>query len=54
MLYIDNHLIDVDPSIVSGDYVVKSGTRTISEGVFNECDNLTSITLNDGIIIVGE
>ena len=54
VLYIDNHLIDVEPSIVSGDYVVKSGTRTISDGVFNDCDNLKSVTLNDGIMIVGE
>ena len=52
VLYINNHLIDVDNSI-SGDYSVRQGTKTIAEYAFSGCDNLTGITIPDSVVTLG-
>ena len=64
VLYIGNHLIAADGNKVSGSYKVKEGTKTISEGAFagwnlveignKECVNLTSVTLPDSLVSIGE
>ena len=46
MLYIDGCLIDAN---VSGECVVKDGTRVIGEHCFCNCRNLTSVVLPEGL-----
>ena len=53
VLYIGNHLIEAKDSI-SGTYEVKDGTKTIIEYAFNDCTDLTSITIPDGVTSIGE
>ncbi len=52
-LYIGKHLIRVDTSF-TGDYVIKSGTKTIAGGAFENCTGLTSVTISDGVVSIGE
>jgi len=53
VLYIDNHLIKCKPS-KTGDYTIKSGTKTIAYNAFKGCADLENITLPDGITVIGE
>ena len=48
VLYMGNHLIAVKSSH-SGSCIIKSGTKTIAEGAFDECQSLTSITIPDSV-----
>ena len=52
VLYIGNHLIDVETSI-SGSYEIKEGTKTIAGGAFEYCSSLTSITIPDSVTSIG-
>ena len=45
VLYIGNHLIEVNSEIVKGDYVIRTGTKRISDSTFYGCTSLTSITI---------
>ncbi len=53
VLYIGNHLIRANKSL-SGEYSIKTGTKTIADYAFYECDNLTSITLLDSVTSIGD
>ena len=53
VLYIGNHLIEAKDSL-SGEYTVKSGTKTIADDAFDDCTCLTSITIPDSVIRIGE
>ena len=53
VLYIGNHLIKAKTSI-SGDYLVKSGTKTIAGRAFSGCTGLTSVTIPDSVTSIGD
>ncbi len=53
-LYNGKHLIDVNHNVVSGDFTVKDGTKTIAALALYWCYNLESITLPDGVITIGD
>lgn len=48
VLYINNHLIRANLEI-EGSYVIKEGTKTISDSAFSNCRNLTGITIPDSV-----
>ena len=52
VLYIDNHLIKALTSI-EGDYVVREGTRTISDKAFYNCGKLISFTIPESVTNIG-
>ena len=47
VLYIDEYLIGADN--ISGDYYIKSGTKSVARGAFDGCNNLTSITVPESV-----
>ena len=53
VLYIGNHLIKARDSI-SGDYVIREGTRSIATEAFSDCSNLKSITLPESVTSIGD
>jgi len=52
VLYIDTLLIEAKNTI-SGNYTVKSGTLVILDYAFDNCSNLTSITIPDSVTRIG-
>ena len=52
VLYIGNHLIDVD-SQISGWYYVRPGTKTIAGGAFEYCSELTGVTIPYSVTSIG-
>ncbi len=48
VLYIGKHLIDAKDTI-KGSYKIKEGTLTIAEYVFDDCNELTSVTIPDTV-----
>ena len=52
VLYIGNHLIDAKTTI-SGNYTIKSGTKTIANWAFFNCDSLTSIVIPNSVTSIG-
>ena len=48
VLYNGNHLIEAKTSL-SGDYIVKAGTKSIAASAFSDCTNLTSVTIQNGV-----
>ena len=53
VLYIGNHLIKAKTSI-SGDYLVKSGTKTIAGRAFSGCTGLTSVTIGNSVTSIDD
>ena len=52
VLYIGNHLIKVKTTI-RGDYSIKENTICIADSAFGGCDNLTSVTIPNGVTSIG-
>ena len=52
VLYIGNHLIKTKETI-SGEYVIKDGTITISPFAFSHCSNLSSIIIPNSVTTIG-
>ncbi len=50
-LYIGNHLIR---AFVSGEYEIKANTKTIAGFAFNACSNMTSVTIPDSVVSIGD
>ena len=53
VLYIGKHLITAKTSL-SGKYTIASGTKTIANYAFYECDKLTGITIPDSVTHIGD
>ncbi|MGN0443255.1 MAG: leucine-rich repeat domain-containing protein, partial [Acutalibacteraceae bacterium] len=53
VLYIEDYLIQAKSSI-SGDYIVKEGTRLIASEAFRDCPYITSVMIGNGIITIGD
>ncbi len=54
VLYCGNCLLVVNKDEVAGTFAIKEGTKVIAHGVFSSCEQLTEITLPDGITSIGE
>lgn len=54
VLYINNHLIAADNLQIGNSYVVKPGTKTISEQAFKNCGTLKQITLPAGLVSINK
>ena len=52
VLYIGNHLIKAKTSI-SGTYSIIPGTKTIADGAFSECNQLSHVDIPDSVIRIG-
>lgn len=52
IFYVGNHLISVRPDI-SGDVVIREGTKTIPDNAFQNCQNITSVTIPNSVVIIG-
>ena len=53
VLYIGNCLIEAKDSL-SGDYIIKNGTKCISECAFSQCNSLTNIVIPDSVTSINE
>ena len=51
-LYINNYLFEIKAA--EGDYVVKDGTKVIADHIFDNRKNLTSLTVPDSVINIGD
>lgn len=56
VLYIGKHIVSAKrgDEVLSGDYTVKSGTKTIAYGAFTRCFGLTGVSIPDSVTIIGE
>ena len=50
VLYINNHLVEADCNIISGDYAIKNGTITVASYAFYGCNKLTTLILPDSLM----
>ena len=53
VLYISNHLIKARNNL-SGEYIIKHGTKMIADNAFWYCRSLTSISIPDSVTSIGE
>ena len=53
VLYISNHLIEARNNL-SGEYIIKHGTKMIADNAFWYCRSLTSISIPDSVTSIGE
>ena len=49
-LYISNHLIRVEPTLVTNEFRIKDGTLSVAENAFEGCTSITSIVFNKEIV----
>ena len=54
VLYIDNHLIKADSSVIGGEYTVRDGTITIADNAFEDCVAITNITVSEPVANIGD
>ncbi len=54
VLYVGNNLIVADKEIVKGNYTIRQGTKCIADAAFYNCVGLSSITIPDSVVGVGE
>ena len=56
VLYIGKHIVSAKrgDEVLSGDYTVKNGTKTIAYGAFSRCFGLTGVSIPDSVTIIGE
>lgn len=52
VLYIDHHLVAVDPSI-SASYTIAAGTVTIADGAFRDCESLVTLSVPKSLTNIG-
>ena len=52
VLYIDSHLIKAKTSI-TGQYIIKDGTKFICKNAFRECEFLNTIIIPDSVVSIG-
>ena len=52
VLYIDNCLIKAK-DIISGEYIIKNGTKLIGGSAFKDCSSLTSVTIPESVTNIG-
>ena len=53
ILYVDNHLIQAKYEI-SGDCVIKDGTKTIADSAFSSRESLENITIPNSVVSIGQ
>lgn len=53
VLYLDNHLIQANTS-VTGIYTVKEETKTLADGAFYTCSNLTGVIISADVVHIGD
>ena len=53
VLYVGNHLVDAKENL-AGDVVIRPGTRTISSWAFSSREQITSVTIPEGVVFIGE
>ncbi|MGO5174380.1 leucine-rich repeat protein [Ruminococcus sp. LCP21S3_E8] len=51
-LYINNHLIAIGNKNISN-FIVRKGVKTIADNAFNDCMNLTNISLPNSLVSIG-
>lgn len=49
VLYINNHLVEADCNVISGDYAIKNGTITVASYALYGCNKLTTLILPDSL-----
>ncbi len=49
VLYINNHLVEADCNVVSGEYSIKNGTITVASYAFYGCNNLNTLKFPDSL-----
>ena len=53
VLYIGKYLIEAKDTI-SGEYVIKNGTKVIADRAFSGCESLTNIVIPDSVTSIGD
>ena len=53
VLYVGRHLLEAKDDI-SGEYTVRPDTLSIASSAFMACINITKLTLNDGLLVIGD
>lgn len=53
ILYCGNHLIRADKNTLFGEIEIREGTKTIAGRAFADCENLTAVTVPEGILEIG-
>lgn len=53
ILYCGNHLIRADKNTLCGEIEIREETKTIAGMAFADCENLTAVTIPEGILEIG-